>query len=162
MFPNCKIHASYPPLSSNQKCKLIEKDTKLNLIPDNRTKADMLRMGAIVFRFESVSSTNDVAKTLARKGLPEGTVVLAKMQEQGRGRRDKKWFSPRGGLWFSVILRRKNIALLHVTYPYCCWSFNSQNHSPPLPNRCRLEMAKRCDGRYKKNCRHIDRNVLNR
>jgi BirA family biotin operon repressor/biotin-[acetyl-CoA-carboxylase] ligase len=64
-------------------------------------------MGAIIFRFESVSSTNDVAKTLAKKGLPEGTVVLAKMQEQGRGRRGKKWFSPPGGLWFSVILSRK-------------------------------------------------------
>jgi BirA family biotin operon repressor/biotin-[acetyl-CoA-carboxylase] ligase len=67
----------------------------------------MLRLGAIIFRFESVGSTNDVAKMLARKGLPEGTIVLAKMQEQGRGRHDKKWFSPCGGLWFSVLLRSK-------------------------------------------------------
>jgi len=91
----------------NENYKLIEKNTKLKLAPDDQTKADVLRMGKVVFRFESVGSTNDIAKTLAKKGLAEGTVVIAKEQEQGRGRRNKKWISPSGGLWFSVILTRK-------------------------------------------------------
>lgn len=90
---------------SNQNWKPSGKDSKVNLILDSGTEPDVLRLGAILLRFESVSSTNDIAKRLARKGLPEGAVVLAKMQEQGRGRRDRRWFSPLGGLWFSVVLR---------------------------------------------------------
>lgn len=77
----------------------------MNLILDRGTEPNALHFGEILLRFESISSTNDIAKTLARKGLPEGTVVLAKMQHLGRGRADKSWFSPLGGLWFSVILR---------------------------------------------------------
>jgi BirA family biotin operon repressor/biotin-[acetyl-CoA-carboxylase] ligase len=77
----------------------------VNLVLDNGTEPGTLRLGAILFRFESVSSTNDIAKRLARKGLPEGTVVLAKIQEKGRGRRDRRWVSPLGGLWFSILLR---------------------------------------------------------
>jgi len=32
-------------------------------------------------------------------------VVIAKTQTRGRGRRGKKWISPRGGIWMSIILR---------------------------------------------------------
>ena len=77
----------------------------MNLTLDSGAERDALHLGEILLRFESISSTNDIAKRLARKGLPEGTVVLAKMQYLGRGRADKSWFSPLGGLWFSVILR---------------------------------------------------------
>jgi len=34
----------------------------------------------------------------------EGTIVVADIQTKGRGRKDRSWFSPEGGLWFSVIL----------------------------------------------------------
>jgi len=67
------------------------------------------RLGRVVLRFESVSSTNDTAKRLAKRGTPEGTVILAKTQTHGRGRRGKVWFSPPGGLWFSIILRPEAI-----------------------------------------------------
>lgn len=54
----------------------------------------------------SVESTNFVAKALAYHGAPEGTIVVAEEQTGGKGRLDRKFFSPRGkGIWFSVILR---------------------------------------------------------
>lgn len=52
-----------------------------------------------------VDSTNNRAKDLARAGAPEGTVVSAERQTGGRGRLGRSWYSPHGGLWFSVILR---------------------------------------------------------
>jgi biotin-[acetyl-CoA-carboxylase] ligase BirA-like protein len=55
--------------------------------------------------FRSLTSTNDTAKQLASSGVKEGTIVLAESQSRGKGRLGRKWFSPEGGLWFSVILR---------------------------------------------------------
>jgi BirA family transcriptional regulator, biotin operon repressor / biotin---[acetyl-CoA-carboxylase] ligase len=52
-----------------------------------------------------VSSTQDYAKRLAEEGAPEGTVVVARIQEHGRGRLGRRWLSPEGGLWFSIILK---------------------------------------------------------
>ncbi|MBD3878463.1 MAG: biotin--[acetyl-CoA-carboxylase] ligase [Quinella sp. 1Q5] len=56
----------------------------------------------------SVESTNRVAKALAYHGAQEGTIVVAEEQTGGKGRLDRKFFSPRGkGIWFSLILRPK-------------------------------------------------------
>ena len=55
--------------------------------------------------FSVVSSTNDVALRLAEDGAQDGTIVLAAAQTAGRGRRGREWFSPVGGLYFSVIMR---------------------------------------------------------
>ncbi len=53
-----------------------------------------------------IDSTNNLARSLALEGYPEGTVVVAEMQTGGRGRRGRTWFSPaRQGIYFSVILR---------------------------------------------------------
>lgn len=54
---------------------------------------------------DSVTSTNDYAKTLARQGAAHGTAVLAKSQSAGRGRMGRSFLSPEGGLYLSVILR---------------------------------------------------------
>lgn len=59
-----------------------------------------------IVRFEETDSTNVRALNLARKGAPEGTVVVTEGQTQGCGRRKRKWFSPRGkGIYVSLILR---------------------------------------------------------
>mgnify|MGYP005854140893 CR=1 FL=1 len=58
-------------------------------------------------RFYEVDSTNDVAKQLALQGAPEGTAVISEIQRKGRGRKGREWFSPKGGVWMSVILRPK-------------------------------------------------------
>ncbi|MFO8051521.1 MAG: biotin--[acetyl-CoA-carboxylase] ligase [Thermoplasmatota archaeon] len=52
----------------------------------------------------SVGSTNRVAKRLVREKVKEGMVVIASEQTEGRGRKDRNWSSPEGGLWFSVVL----------------------------------------------------------
>ncbi len=54
---------------------------------------------------DSVGSTNDEAKRLAREGATEGTFVWALEQTAGRGRRGRTWVSPRGNLYASLILR---------------------------------------------------------
>jgi BirA family biotin operon repressor/biotin-[acetyl-CoA-carboxylase] ligase len=52
------------------------------------------------------ASTNDEAKRWAREGAPEGAVVIAETQTQGRGRLGRSWSSPPGqGLYLSLILR---------------------------------------------------------
>ena len=55
-----------------------------------------------------VKSTNLTAKELASKGeatTPDGTLIWAHEQTEGRGRRGKGWSSPRGNLYISLILR---------------------------------------------------------
>ncbi|PHR23183.1 MAG: biotin--[acetyl-CoA-carboxylase] ligase [Desulfotalea sp.] len=55
--------------------------------------------------FDSLPSTMNKARELARKGCPDQTVVLADFQEKGRGRMQRTWLSQRGGLYFTLILR---------------------------------------------------------
>ncbi len=55
--------------------------------------------------FDLLSSTNDYIKDLAESGAPEGTVIIAWEQTAGKGRLGRSWASPRGGAWFSVLLR---------------------------------------------------------
>lgn len=55
--------------------------------------------------FESVESTMDVARDLARQGCPHLSVVVAEVQGEGRGRMRRVWHSVPGGLYFTMILR---------------------------------------------------------
>ncbi len=57
-----------------------------------------------IFYYKEVSSTMDIAHEFARKGFPDGTVIVAEKQTKGRGRNKNNWHSPEGGLWFSIIL----------------------------------------------------------
>lgn len=53
----------------------------------------------------SVGSTNDEARALAKQGAAAGTLVIARTQDAGRGRRGRQWQSPPGNLYASLILR---------------------------------------------------------
>lgn len=65
-------------------------------------------MNFTIFRFDSLSSTNDEAARQAKLGAPEGVCVVARQQTAGRGRRDRTWHSPPdAGLYLSIILRPK-------------------------------------------------------
>jgi BirA family biotin operon repressor/biotin-[acetyl-CoA-carboxylase] ligase len=59
-----------------------------------------------IVHFNETDSTNIRAEHLADNGAPEGMVVVAERQTQGRGRRGRVWFSPADeGIYASVILR---------------------------------------------------------
>jgi BirA family biotin operon repressor/biotin-[acetyl-CoA-carboxylase] ligase len=77
---------------------------KIDKIQENlQTK----KLGKKIIYLHEIGSTNDLAKELANCGASEGTIVIAETQTAGRGRLNRKWFSPKGGLYFSVILRPK-------------------------------------------------------
>ena len=55
--------------------------------------------------YETIGSTNDEAKRLAREGAAEGLIIRAERQTSERGRRGRNWMSPPGNLYFSLLLR---------------------------------------------------------
>lgn len=57
-----------------------------------------------ILKFKKVTSTQDIAKRLAEKNSEEA-IIIAEEQTHGRGRYGRMWFSPCGGLWFSILLR---------------------------------------------------------
>lgn len=74
--------------------------------------------------FDTVSSTNIVAKQLADEGAPEGTLVVANAQSAGRGRQGRSFASPEDtGVYFTLILRPhfslEDVSLI-TSYAACC------------------------------------------
>ena len=69
------------------------------------SSAPVLPDGWRLVALDSVGSTNDEAGRLADAGAPEGTVVWAREQTGGRGRRGRVWSSPVGNLYSSTIVR---------------------------------------------------------
>ncbi|MGH2397309.1 MAG: biotin--[acetyl-CoA-carboxylase] ligase, partial [bacterium] len=63
------------------------------------------RLGWPLLVYQSVGSTNDVAREMAEAHAPEGAAALAGEQTGGRGRKGSAWASPSGGLWLSIVLR---------------------------------------------------------
>jgi BirA family biotin operon repressor/biotin-[acetyl-CoA-carboxylase] ligase len=53
---------------------------------------------------DRIGSTNDRARELAEEGA-EDVVVVADEQTGGRGRLDREWAAPAGGVWASLVLR---------------------------------------------------------
>lgn len=70
-----------------------------------KTQLKDLPLGQSLHYFASVSSTMDAARELARNGAPHGTIVVAAKQLKGRGRMNRVWVSPKGGLYASFIVR---------------------------------------------------------
>lgn len=72
--------------------------------------------------FSKVGSTNDLALRWAAAGAPDLSLVVADEQIAGRGRLDRKWFTPPGsGLAFSLVLRPEGLP------------FEIASDSPPGP-----------------------------
>ncbi|MFN8435576.1 MAG: biotin--[acetyl-CoA-carboxylase] ligase [Anaerolineales bacterium] len=64
-----------------------------------------LNLGGLHY-FESLGSTNDEALAWATRGAEDFSLIVADEQTQGRGRLDRKWFTPKGSaIAMSLILR---------------------------------------------------------
>jgi BirA family biotin operon repressor/biotin-[acetyl-CoA-carboxylase] ligase len=85
---------------------------RLREIPDRLTPLELRPLiatrdlGQVLHCFDEVTSTNDVARTLAEEEAGHGEVVIAERQTAGRGRRGRGWVSPPGrNLYLSAVLR---------------------------------------------------------
>ena len=68
--------------------------------------------------YDTIDSTNNRAKEMAKQCAPHGTVIIAGSQSAGRGRMGRQFDSPAGsGAYVSVILRPhcKPAELMHLT-----------------------------------------------
>ena len=60
----------------------------------------------MVYAFDTIDSTNLEAKRLAAQGASDGSVITARAQTAGRGRRGRTWESPAdANLYFTLLLR---------------------------------------------------------
>lgn len=64
-------------------------------------------------------STNRMAKEAALAGAKEGTLLVARKQQLGKGRLGRSFFSPEGGIYMSVVLRPR-IAAEKATFITTC------------------------------------------
>jgi BirA family biotin operon repressor/biotin-[acetyl-CoA-carboxylase] ligase len=72
-----------------------------------------LPLGAIRY-FDKTGSTNDEALSWASQGAADLSLVIADEQTKGRGRLDRKWFTPpRSALALSLILRPTSLEHAH-------------------------------------------------
>ena len=80
-----------------------------------KKKLSTLNIGELRY-FDSIGSTNDEALAWATSGAPDLSLVVADEQTQGRGRLDRKWFTPKAsGLAFSLILHPLPIHMPHLS-----------------------------------------------
>ena len=55
--------------------------------------------------FKELDSTNVEAKRQIIDGLKQDLLIISSTQTAGRGRGSRTWFSPKGGLYFSLVIR---------------------------------------------------------
>lgn len=74
--------------------------------------------GKHLYWFDTIDSTNDRLKSMARQGAPQGTALVAGCQTQGHGRMGRSFHSPVGqGVYLSILLRPDcaPMELMHLT-----------------------------------------------
>jgi BirA family biotin operon repressor/biotin-[acetyl-CoA-carboxylase] ligase len=103
-----KIRALGYNIESKQKLgyRLVSDTEKLlpwEITRDLKTKI----IGKRVYYFEEIDSTQNFAQQIAHDKKEDGTIIVAEKQTSGRGRLDRKWASPKGGIWFSLIIHPK-------------------------------------------------------
>lgn len=64
-------------------------------------------IGNKIFLYENIKSTQQQALSIVKKEKDnaKNLVIVSRTQSDGKGRFKRKWFSPYGGLWFSMILK---------------------------------------------------------
>ncbi len=71
-------------------------------------------IGKNIFYEHISNSTQDSIWKLGLDGGQEGTVVFSESQRKGRGRMDRAWISPKGGIYFSLLLKPKFLQIQEV------------------------------------------------
>ena len=71
-----------------------------------------MKIKFIIKNFKKLVSTNIYAKRRINL-LNSGDVIVAKEQISGKGRFERKWHSPPGGLYFSMILKKIDLRYLN-------------------------------------------------
>jgi len=61
-------------------------------------------IGKRIYYFDTIDSTQTFALQISKKNKENGSLVIAEKQTGGQGRLKRKWRSPTGGIWFSIIL----------------------------------------------------------
>lgn len=95
-----------------------------------------------IFHYHEIDSTMDKARQLAKEGAEHLSVVIAEKQTKGRGRLNRNWFSSKGGLWFTIILKPQTPPPLAYIYNFAaslclCLTLNKEfyvNASVKWPN----------------------------
>jgi BirA family transcriptional regulator, biotin operon repressor / biotin---[acetyl-CoA-carboxylase] ligase len=97
----------YPIETSTKKGYRLGEFPDLLVAEEIREGLDTRLFGARdIISLDETDSTNLRARDLAAGGAPEGTIVVAGKQTEGRGRKGRSWFSPSGGgVYVSLILR---------------------------------------------------------
>ncbi len=60
-----------------------------------------------IIKLDTITSTNDYLKQLAKSGCPEKTVVIADCQTSGKGTKNRSFISQKGGVYLSILIRPK-------------------------------------------------------
>jgi BirA family biotin operon repressor/biotin-[acetyl-CoA-carboxylase] ligase len=74
-------------------------------------------IGKQAYYFDSIESTQSQALKMASDPTNNGTVVVASKQTGGKGRSGRKWISPKGGIWISIILQPKFDISITTLFP---------------------------------------------
>lgn len=74
-------------------------------------------IGQQAYYFDSLDSTQKQALKMAGDPANNGTVIVAAKQTGGRGRSGRKWISPKGGIWISIILKPKFDISITTLFP---------------------------------------------
>jgi len=74
-------------------------------------------IGQQAYYFDSIDSTQNQALKMADDPTNNGTVIIAAKQTGGKGRSGRKWVSPKGGIWLSIILHPKFDISITTLFP---------------------------------------------
>jgi BirA family transcriptional regulator, biotin operon repressor / biotin---[acetyl-CoA-carboxylase] ligase len=73
--------------------------------------------GKRAYYFDTIDSTQNFASTIAKNPKENGAIIVSKKQTGGKGRLGRKWISPDGGLWFSIIIHPKFDVSIITLFP---------------------------------------------
>jgi BirA family biotin operon repressor/biotin-[acetyl-CoA-carboxylase] ligase len=102
-----KIRSLGYKIESKQNCGYrIARQTLLPLPWEITSGLKTKQIGQTVYYFDTIDSTQNFASKISNQNN-SGAVIISQRQTSGKGRLGRKWASPVGGIWLSVILHPK-------------------------------------------------------